>query len=95
MTQFYGIEAESLEEAQTKLRLHVGSNLRALREMKGFSLADVAKIVGKNPQTIANYETGQSGLGYDMAWTLCGIYGVSIGTLGGRVNYEPPRGEPS
>lgn len=89
----FGVEVETMDEATAALRQRIGSNLRSLREMKGMSLAAVGAALDKNPQTIANYEAGTVGISYEMAWMLCNLYGVNIGMLGGRIDYEPPHGE--
>lgn len=86
---YLGTDLDDMGEAIAALRKRVGANLTSLRELRGLSVADAAKHVGKNAQTIYNYEAGTTGIPYEIAWSLCELYGVNIGVLGGRVDYEP------
>ena len=62
----------------------LADNLRGLRAKHRMTQEEVAKAVGVNVNTIANYENGVGGMGYETAWKLADLYGVSIGELGGR-----------
>ena len=33
---------------------------------------------------IMNYENGKGGIGYETAWALADLFGVTLGELGGR-----------
>lgn len=62
----------------------LADNLRGLRAKHRMTQEEVAKVVGVSVNTIANYENGEGGMGYETAWKLADLYGVSIGELGGR-----------
>jgi transcriptional regulator with XRE-family HTH domain len=54
----------------------VAAELRALREERGLSCADVAKTLGVSPSKISRIETGNSGLQPDDVAALLGFYQV-------------------
>ena len=104
--EFFGgtIEADSFDEAAAQMRKIVGSNLRTLREMRGLSLAQVSEGCGTYKdangrvrpivasETLRNYENGETS-NYEKYCALADFYGVSLGALGGRISFEPPRSE--
>ena len=51
--------------------------LREAREAKKLSQRDVATIVGRTPQAVSQWESGQSMMPADIFLKLCQIYGVS------------------
>lgn len=62
----------------------MADNLRGLRARKRMTQAEVAEAVGVSTSTIINYENGEGGMSYEVAWRLADLYGVPIGELGGR-----------
>ncbi len=66
----------------------VAANLRALRARKNVRQQDVALATGMDATTLSNYETGKGGISFENAWKLADYYGVPIGALGGRTDYE-------
>lgn len=62
----------------------LAGNLRAFRAKARMTQAEVAKHVGVTTATIQNYESGEGGLGYDVAWRLADLFGVTMGELGSR-----------
>lgn len=81
------------EDATSALRQRVGANLRALREMRGLSLADVsAAVEGVKPDTLSNWENGKTGVSYEKAWALADFYGVSLEALRGTIAYRQATG---
>ena len=91
MKYFSGtIEADSFDEARDQLRPRVGENLKSLREMRELSSEEVAReIGGLSSESLRNYEKGKTGITYEYAWALADFYGVPIGSLGGRIAFEP------
>ena len=68
----------------------IGTNLRALREMRGLSLADVAaKVDGVKADSLCNWEKGKTGISYESAWKLADFYGVSLEALRGNIAFQP------
>lgn len=56
----FGTAIKEKERRDEKQRREiVGTKLRMIREMKGLSQADVAKMLGTTPSLIANYESGR------------------------------------
>lgn len=51
--------------------------LREAREAKKMSQKEVAALVGRTPQAVSQWESGQSMLPTDIFLKLCQIYGVS------------------
>ena len=62
----------------------LAANLRGLRARLRLSQEQVAEAVGVTPQTIVNYENGKGGMGYETAWALADLYGVTLDELGNR-----------
>lgn len=56
----------------------IGSRLKDMRNAKGLSLRDVAKLIGRNNVTISNYETGRIGVDIPTLKKLCTLYGVDM-----------------
>lgn len=62
----------------------LAANLRACRAKARMKQSEVAAAVGVTTNTIANYENGEGGIGYETAWALADLFGVTLGELGGR-----------
>ena len=62
----------------------LAANLRAERARNRKPQEEVAKVVGLDPMTIANYENGKFAPSYETAWKLADYYGVTLDALGGR-----------
>ena len=58
--------------------------LRAFRARARMKQSEVAAAVGVTANTIMNYENGEGGIGYETAWALADLFGVTLGELGGR-----------
>ncbi len=54
----------------------LSERLRNLRFMRGYSVNQVAKMVGKAPNTIINWESGKVSPDVDVVQELCKIYNV-------------------
>src|SRR5689334_9078149 len=55
----------------------VASELRRLREVRGLSCADVAKVLGVSASKISRIETGNSGMRLEDVAAMLGYYQVS------------------
>lgn len=62
----------------------LAANLRAFRARARMKQSEVAAAVGVTANTIMNYENGEGGIGYETAWALADLFGVTLGELGGR-----------
>lgn len=56
----------------------VGSQLRQYRKMKGYSLNDVAQIVGGTKKTMGNYENAKTKVPFDTMKKLCDLYEIDF-----------------
>src|SRR5690348_10315250 len=54
----------------------VAAELRSLREQRGMSCAEVAKLLGVSASKISRIETGNSGMQVDEVAALLGFYRV-------------------
>ena len=61
----------------SKIIPHLGKNISALRELRGFSQSKVADGVGVARKTIYNWESGKSGPDADEIGRLAKVFGVS------------------
>ena len=52
-------------------------NLRTLREMCGWTLAETGKKIGVSPYRVSDYETGQRAISKAVAKKLAKLFGVS------------------
>ena len=57
------------------------SNLQALREDRGISQRELAKVLGVSTSTIGNYEIGLREPGFEMLEKMADYFNVSIGSL--------------
>ncbi|HEQ1375412.1 helix-turn-helix transcriptional regulator [Streptococcus pyogenes] len=55
--------------------------LKAARINAGYTLKQVARAVGKNPQTISKYEKDSSDISLGLLQKLSSLYGVTIDNL--------------
>lgn len=69
-------------------KYELADNLRGFRAKKRMSQSEVASAVGVSETTIANYENGKGGLGFETAWALADLFGVPLCDLGGRDESE-------
>lgn len=60
------------------------ANLRALRARKHVSQGEVAQAIGVDPNTVSNYELGNTSPSYLVVWKLADYYGVTLDEIGGR-----------
>ena len=67
----------------------IGSALKAARESARFTQSQVASIIGKTQQTIANWESGAAQPDANTLFVLCDLYKISIDdTFGGGRNVK-------
>lgn len=73
----------TLPQPQTKSPLYqnIGLKIRALREQKGKTQAEIATLLGKSSQAYAKYEIAENQLSLDAMHTLAEFYGVSLADL--------------
>jgi len=60
------------------------SNMRALREARGLTQAQVAAMVGVGPSAVAEWERGAKRPTLDHAKALAKAYGVTVEDLDGK-----------
>ena len=74
----------------------ISENLKRLRREKSakenrlVSQRDVGVAIGKDPNTIRNYESGATCPDFETAWLLADFYGTTIDALGGRYTPDTP-----
>lgn len=61
----------------------IAANLRGERAKLHASQREVAEMVGANPSTLSNWEISGC-IGFEDAWKLADLYGVSLDALAGR-----------
>lgn len=64
----------------------ISDNLKYIRLIRGYTLTNVGKLLGKTPNTISNWENGKASPPIEDALQLCEIYGITIDQL---VGFEP------
>lgn len=68
----------------------IGNRLKPLRDNKGLTQADVAKVLGVSRTTYTQYETGKSEPDLETVNRLAGFFNVSVDYLLGRTNVKTP-----
>lgn len=71
----------------SELNKQIGQKLQEAREKAGYSLRDVANIVGKNYSTIHSYETGRNAINVDVMDQICKVYGVNYLDILTEIHY--------
>ena len=66
---------------ETELSLQIGKKIKALREAKGLTQAQLADILGKTVETVSNFERGQVQASVATLDNLAGHLGVPIKEL--------------
>ena len=56
----------------------IGKRLRKLRKAKGYSLEEVARLIGLSYQQVQKYETGQNRISAVRLWQFARLYQVDI-----------------
>ena len=64
-----------------KIANTVGENLKLARKSKGFTQAEVAKILNMTQQQYSRFENGIFELNYSQIVTLCKLYDISADYL--------------
>lgn len=59
----------------------IGEKLKKHREIKGYSLNDVAQIIGKSKSSIHAYEIGKVSISLDVLIDICNAYGIDYLTF--------------
>jgi DNA-binding XRE family transcriptional regulator len=69
--------------------LPIYNRLQVLRAERGLSRAALAKAVEVNPQTIGALERGDHYPSLDLAFRLCGVFGLPVEAVFGREPFAP------
>lgn len=72
--------AMTKEEREASIK----GGLRAERNRANLSQKAVSEATGFNPSTISNWEQGAGSIGFEEAFALADLYGVSLDELAGR-----------
>lgn len=70
------------------INVKIGERLKAIREDKGYSLREVAPMIGKNYSTLHAYETGRNSINVDVMKNICDFYGVNYLDILTEIYYE-------
>ena len=68
------------EERERRIK----GGLRAERNRVDLSQKQVSDLTGYNTSTISNWEKGAGSIGFEEAYALADLYGVSLDQLAGR-----------
>lgn len=61
------------------INIRIGQNLRELREAHGYTLSEVADVVGKSRKTIHAYEKGLIDISVSNLMAILNIYNLDVG----------------
>jgi transcriptional regulator with XRE-family HTH domain len=65
--------------------VHIGSELKALRERSGFTQSNIAKYLKVDQSLISKFETGERTLSADMLEKLAVLFGVDLTAFDGKI----------
>lgn len=68
-------------QIKSPLYQNIGLKIRALREQRGITQAEVAALLGKSSQAYAKYEIAENQLSLDAMHALADFYGVTLADL--------------
>lgn len=72
------------ESYEAELPMVVAANLQRLRQRRGLSAAETARLAGLAQQTLTEIENGEVFPRIDVIWKLAGVLGVPFGTILGE-----------
>lgn len=75
-------------EADTLIKSAIGDALRQLRQHKGLTLADAARITGKTPEKLSQIEDGQKVINLPHFFQLVATYGGKVVVKGDNLTIE-------
>lgn len=75
-------------EADTLIKSAIGDALRQLRQHKNLSLADAARLTGKNPEKLSQIEDGQKVINLPHFFQLVATYGGKVVVKGDNLTIE-------
>ena len=75
-------------EADTLIKSAIGDALRQLRQHKGLSLADAARLTGKTPDKLAEIEDGRKVINLPHFFQLVATYGGKVVVKGDNLTIE-------
>ena len=76
-----GWRTDMTQASDFSIYKHVGARLRALRQGRGLTQAQVAALVGVSPQQYQKYEDAQTKCSLAALLTLASYYGVPAATI--------------
>ena len=62
----------------------IKSGLRVERARAGVSQAALCEAIGVNPSTYSGWESRDGSIGFEEAWRIAEVYGISLDQLAGR-----------
>ena len=83
---------EKVSDGPNPVDTHVGSRLRVLRKLKGFSQEKLAQILGLTFQQIQKYERADNRIGASRLYEIAQALGVSVAYFFEGYGSKPPRG---
>lgn len=73
----YNYIAQKGAVIMSEINKQIGEKLKQYREIKEYSLSEVASMVGKSKSSIHAYEIGRVSISVDVLIDLCNVYGIN------------------
>jgi transcriptional regulator with XRE-family HTH domain len=75
---------DQLEQERVQRVKTIKGSLAYERKQAGFTQREVAAEIGADPSSIGAWELGDGAIGFEQAWRLADLYGITLDQLAGR-----------
>lgn len=76
--------AEQLERERLQRIKTIKGSLAYERRQAGYTQKRACEEIGADPSTMSGWETGTGAIGFEYAWRLADLYGITLDQLAGR-----------
>ena len=81
-------DKEQLERDRVQRVKTIKGSLAYERKQAGYTQREAAERIGADPGSLGSWELGDGAVGFEQAWRLADLYGISLDQLAGR-QFEP------
>ena len=75
---------ERLEQERVQRTKTIKGSLAYERKQAGLTQRQAAEEIGADPSSRGSWELGDGAIGFEQAWRLADLYGISLDQLAGR-----------
>lgn len=75
---------EQLEQERVQRVKTIKGSLAYERKQAGYTQRQASAEIGADPSTLGAWELGEGSIGFEQAWRLADLYGITLDQLAGR-----------